>query len=250
MNLPAAPPASTTVAQPPGMRLSSDDGDRGRAGDVDEHLHDVGPDHRRHAAAHGVDDHRRAEHEHDPRHRHAGDDGDHQRRREQPDAVGERSREQKDHRRQRLDARAEAPLQQLVRREQIAAEVGGDEQQADDDAADDVAERELQKRHVAGVRGGGNADEGQRARLGGDDREADGPPGHAAVGQEVVARRLLEPREPGSEGGDGGEVAADDEVVSPGERHCVQQSTVAEPSASQKMRRGRARRATSALFGR
>ena len=50
-----------------------------------------------------------------------------------------------------LTARAEAPLQQLVRREQLAAEIRRDEEHADEDAADDVAERELQERHVAGI---------------------------------------------------------------------------------------------------
>ena len=43
-----------------------------RAGDVDEHLHDVGPDDGRRSAAHGVDDHREAQHQHRPVHRHAG----------------------------------------------------------------------------------------------------------------------------------------------------------------------------------
>ena len=190
-------------------------GDRHRAGadDVDEHLDHVGPDHRRDAAAHRVDDHRRAEDDHHPGHRHLRHDRDHERGREQPDAVGQRSRDQEDHRRQRLDARAEAALQQLVRREQIAAEVGRDEQQADEDAADDVADRELQERHVAGVGLRRNADERQRAGFGGDDREADRPPRHAAIGQEIIARGLLVAREPRPEGRDGEQVDADDEVV-------------------------------------
>ena len=100
---------------------------RPRAGDVHEHLHDVGPDHGRRAAADRVDDHRAAEQDHRPRHRHAGDHGDDERRREQPDAVGERARDQEDAGRRRLHRRAEPALQQLVRRDQLAAEVRGNE---------------------------------------------------------------------------------------------------------------------------
>ena len=96
------------------QRQQREEDDAG-AGDVDEHLHDVGPDHRRRAAAHGVDDHRRADHDHRERDRHAGDDRDDERGRKQADAVGERAGDEEDDRGQVLDARTEAPLQQLVR---------------------------------------------------------------------------------------------------------------------------------------
>ena len=79
--------------------------------------------------------------------------------------------------------------------------------------ADDVAERELEEREVAGVRRRRHTDERQRARLGRDDREADRPPGRGPVRQEIVARRLLEPREPRAEERDRDEVRRDDEVV-------------------------------------
>jgi len=52
----------------------------------------------------------------------------HERRREEPDPVGERPRDQEDERRRdRFHFRAEPALQQLVRRDQLAAEVGRDE---------------------------------------------------------------------------------------------------------------------------
>jgi hypothetical protein len=143
----------------------------------------------------------------------AGDDADHDRRREQPDAVGERARQQEESRGQLRDARPEPPREQRIRRKQLAAEVGRNEQHAHEYPADDVAQRELEKGHVAGVGGGGDADERQRARLGGDDRAAHRPPRHRSAAQEVVARRALEPREPRAEGGDGGEIQRDDGVV-------------------------------------
>ena len=105
------------------------------------------------------------------------------------------------------------------RGEQIAAEVGGDEEHADEDAADDVAERELQERHVAGKCLGRDADEAEGARLRRHDREADRPPWDGTVVQEVVAGGFLEPREPRAEGSDCEEVAGDDRVVEPGQGH-------------------------------
>ena len=190
-----------------------------RARDVDEQLHDVGPDHRRDAAAHRVDDHRRAENDDRPVHRRAGHHRDDERRRIEADAVGQRARDQEDRRAQVLHAGTEAALQQLVRRQQFAAEIRGNEQRADDDAADDVAHHQLQERHVAGVGLRGHADERERARFGGDDGAADRPAGHGAIGQEVVARRLLEAREPRAEQRDGDQVAGDDGVVDGGQSH-------------------------------
>ena len=96
---------------------------------------------------------------------------------------------------------------------EIAAEVGRDEERAHDHPADDVAERQLQERHVAGIGRGGNADERERARLGGDDRAAHRPPRHGMAAQEVVAGGVLEASEPRPERGDGGEVGGDDGIV-------------------------------------
>ncbi len=71
---------------------------------------------------------------------HLRDDGDHQRSGKEPHAVGERARDDEDDGRDVFDVWPEAALQQFVRREQIAAEVGGDEEHADEEAADDVAD--------------------------------------------------------------------------------------------------------------
>ena len=65
----------------------------------------------------------------------------------------------------------------------------------------------------------GHADEAERAGLGRDDGETDRPPRHRAVGQEVITRRFLKAREPGSECRDGDEVGGDNRVIDPGEDH-------------------------------
>ena len=105
----------------------------------------------------------------------------------QADPVAERAVEEEDRGGHRAHGAAEALLQQLVGRVDLAAEVGGDEEDGDEQPPDDVADHELEERPVAAVGGAGGADEGERARLGGDDAGGDGPPRHAARGQEVVA---------------------------------------------------------------
>ena len=124
VNLPAGVPSRTTSAHPPGHVPQQRPEHHQGPGHVDEHLDDVGPDHRGHAAAFGVDHHRHAERDDRRRDRHAGDDGDHQRGREQPDAVGQRSGEEEQAGGDGLDPGSEPPLQQLVRGDQVAAEVG------------------------------------------------------------------------------------------------------------------------------
>ena len=110
---------------------------------------------------------------------------------------------------------------------QLAAEIRRQEQHAHQEAADHVAQRQLQERHVRCIGAGRHADEAQRAGLGGDDGEADRPPRHRTAGQEVVAGGLLEPREPRTEGGDGEQVGGNDCVVDPGEDHAEGVATVA-----------------------
>src|SRR6185503_7989661 len=54
---------------------------------------------------------------------------------------------------------------------------------------------------------------------GGDDGETDRPPGDRLAGEEVVARGLLEAGEVGTEGRDREQVAADHQIVDPGQHH-------------------------------
>jgi hypothetical protein len=86
---------------------------------------------------------------------------------------------------------AEAAVDELVRGEQFAAEVLREQQEADDDASDQVSEDDLEEAEVVVVGEAGDADDGERAGLGGDDGERDRPPGNVAVGEEVVAQRAM-----------------------------------------------------------
>jgi len=52
-----------------------------------------------------------------------------------------------------------------------------------------LAEDELEEAEVAGEGDAWDGDDGERAGLGRDDGEHDGPPGHGAVGEEVLAER-------------------------------------------------------------
>jgi hypothetical protein len=85
---------------------------------------------------------------------------------------------------------AEAPIDELVGGEHLAMKVARQEEHRYDDAADHVAEDHLKEAEVSGEGHARDADDGERAGLGGDDRERDGPPGHAAVGEEVALERL------------------------------------------------------------
>ena len=212
-NLPAAMPASTTAPQPPLMCDSSDATRMTGAEDVDEQLDHVGPDDGRGAAAHRVDDHHQAEDDDDHADRDARHHGDHQRRRIQADAVGERARADEQPGAEVLDRRPEALPQQVVGRQQVAGEVGRHQQQRDQGPPEDEAGGELQEPEVAGVGRRRHADERQRARFGGDGGAADRPARDGPAGEEVVGRGAVEPAEPAAEGGDAGEIDADDEIV-------------------------------------
>ena len=74
--------------------------------------------------------------------------------------------------------------------------VAREEHARDDDASEDVAGGDLQESEIAEVGEPGDRDEGERARLGGDDGEHHRPPRDRAVGDEVVGGVLLAAAEP------------------------------------------------------
>ena len=82
-------------------------------------------------------------------------------------------------------AGAEPPLEQRIGGQEIAGEVRRQEEPGDDEAADDVTDQDLQVgQRPALLRPGKrserqrrHADQRQRARLGGDDRQTDDDPG-------------------------------------------------------------------------
>jgi hypothetical protein len=63
--------------------------------------------------------------------------------------------------------------------------------ETDDDAPDEISEDNLQKCQIRVVGEAGNADDGERAGFGGDNRKGNRPPGNVAVSQEVIAQCAL-----------------------------------------------------------
>jgi hypothetical protein len=76
----------------------------------------------------------------------------------------------------------------LIGGDEFAAKVLRDEEEADDDAAYEIAEDKLEEAEVFVIGEAGNADDGERAGFSGDDGERDGPPGDGVVGEEVSLR--------------------------------------------------------------
>ena len=89
---------------------------------------------------------------------------------------------------------AEPPFEQRVGGDELALEVAGEERVRDDDASEDVSGRDLEKREVAQIGQAGNADERERARLGGNDRDEDGPPRDRVVWQRSSRARRVATR--------------------------------------------------------
>src|SRR5262249_10222187 len=85
---------------------------------------------------------------------------------------------------------AQALIDELVGGWQPTLEVAGQEECGHHDTADHVADDDLKKTEVAGEGDARDADDGERAGLGRDDGEGDGPPGDAAVGKKVALERL------------------------------------------------------------
>ena len=66
-----------------------------------------------------------------------------------------------------------------------------EQNEADDNSPDDVAENNLKKREVRIVGKAGNADDRERAGLCRDDGERDGPPWDVPSGQKIIAQSAL-----------------------------------------------------------
>jgi len=112
-----------------------------------------------------------------------------------------------------MEGLAEAAFDELIGGEEFALEVAREEDEADYDAADEVAEDDLEEAEVACVGEAGDADDGEGAGLSGDERERDGPPGDVAAAEEVGAERAVFLAEAQTEESDADEVGGDDEQV-------------------------------------
>jgi hypothetical protein len=147
-------------------------------------------------------------------------DGEHERGQVYAGGLGQDAAEGKEGRSDAADVSAELVTHVVVRAVDFAFVVGGDEDIADDDTGEQVAdEAELQVGEVAaGIEDDvGHADEGNGADFGGDDGAADGVPGELAAAEEEIADGGLAAGQGGAEPGGQGEVAEDDRPVDPGE---------------------------------
>ena len=187
-------------------------------------MHHLDPDHGLHPAEVGEDDHHRAEQDDRidrnrfrvrPGLESDIDGGEHDGRQEESHAVGDVAHDDEERGGEHLDLEAEATFEQLVDGQEFAAKVGGDEQERDDDAPEQVAEDELEKLKIsaAGKRDAGDGDEGDGRSLGRHDACGDRPPRHGAVAEKIVARRLLLAGEPDAERRDADEIAEDDKEI-------------------------------------
>src|ERR1041385_4053356 len=91
--------------------------------------------------------------------------------------------------------------------------------------SDHVSENNLQERQVAPIGHARNTDDGQCARLRGDDREHDRPPGNVTVGEKIIFEGALFLAELQSERGDAREIKDNDEQVQPVKAHLVSHYT-------------------------
>src|SRR6478672_8253260 len=92
-------------------------------------------------------------------------------------------------------------------------------QKADDDASDHIAHHDLEEREVCVIGKTGNADNGESASLGGNDREGDRPPRYVAPGEKVVAEGALLLAKAQAEEGDACQVKSDDGEIEFVEAH-------------------------------
>src|SRR4030095_5069396 len=112
---------------------------------------------------------------------------------------------------------AEAVEEELVDGRAVVAVEGGDEEEGQRELGRPGADEELHVLPVLAIRGGGHRDDGDRADLGGQERETRGPPGNVPPREEEVGRVLLAARESAADGDEGDEGDEEDGVVGPGE---------------------------------
>ena len=82
-------------------------------------------------------------------------------------------------------------INELIGGEHLTAKILRNKNQADDDAAKQVAEDKLKKAEVAAISNTGRADDGERTGFSANNGESNGPPGNVAVGQKIITQRPL-----------------------------------------------------------
>ena len=108
---------------------------------------------------------------------------------------------------------AEGVGEQLVRGIDFAFEIVGHEDDGQKDAGNDVADDHLEEGDVAAVGHGGDTDDGQGAGLGGDDGQANPPPGDALAAEKVVAGIALVLPKPHPKADDAKDIEQNDDPI-------------------------------------
>src|SRR5580704_2742230 len=176
-------------------------------------LHHVGPDHRRQSALEGIDQSQcsdncnRGNFSRSERDGHYDGNGIH------AHAFRRGSGHQKQARRQRSQAAAKAALDQRVGSVEIAAKILRQQNKTDDHASHEISQNDLQEGEIGIVGKAGNADDGERAGFGRNNRKRDRPPGNIAVGQKVIAQSPLTLAEAQAEQSDPHEVKRNDREI-------------------------------------
>src|ERR1035438_5119169 len=186
-----------------------------RSSDINEGLHNVGPDYRRETSFKRVDQSQQGDD------RDGGDlacaqcDRHDDRYGIYANALGGRARQQKQARRHRSQLGPEAPLDELICGIKLAAKILRQEYETNNDASDDVPHYHLQEREIRIVGEARNADDGQSAGLGGHDRQRNRPPRNIAIGEEVIPHRPLPLAKAQPEERDSCQVCRDNQQVDP-----------------------------------
>ena len=170
-----------------GRQAEERGGDDGEQADDDEdHDLHVGPGHRLNAAEHRVDHRRHRDRERRRRQVPAEHEREHDRRRRDDRAARHAARHQEQQAREAARLRVEPPLEVLVRGVDARLVEERHQRHRQDDHRQRQREVELDETQPVGVALSGRADHRDRAQLRGHHRDAGGPPGNAALGEEVA----------------------------------------------------------------
>jgi len=112
---------------------------------------------------------------------------------------------------------AERVREELVGRINLSLEIMWHEHHRQNDSGDDVTDDHLDKTDVSAVGNAGNADDGERARLGGDDGQPDAPPRNVFAAEEVVASVVLVFAEPNSQANNAEQIQGNDRPITAAE---------------------------------
>src|SRR5712692_1448861 len=134
----------------------------GASGQIEEQLRNVGPDDGFHAAFEGVEDGEGDDEDDGQLFRSAEDDADDQSDGGNADAFGDGARDEKCGGGDGAHSFAKTFFDQRVGGQEFAAKITGKKQHDNEDAADEVAEDQLEKGEISAVGNGGRADDGER----------------------------------------------------------------------------------------